>query len=58
MADIKPYTISVDGQRLQDLKTRLSLAKFPDELDEAGWDSESILRHQLPDYSRHLSVLQ
>ncbi|OTA93227.1 hypothetical protein M434DRAFT_11767 [Hypoxylon sp. CO27-5] len=38
MAEIKPYTIAVDDQRLKDLKTRLSLAKFPDELDEAGWD--------------------
>ncbi|KAI2463689.1 alpha/beta-hydrolase [Annulohypoxylon bovei var. microspora] len=38
MTDIKAYTITVDGRRLKDLKTRLSLAKFPDELDEAGWD--------------------
>ncbi|OTB07988.1 hypothetical protein M426DRAFT_317495 [Hypoxylon sp. CI-4A] len=38
MADIKPYTIAVDDRHLKDLKTRLSLAKFPDELDEAGWD--------------------
>ncbi|KAH9898954.1 alpha/beta-hydrolase [Xylariomycetidae sp. FL2044] len=38
MADIKPYTIKVDDARLEDLKLRLSLAKFPDELDEAGWD--------------------
>lgn len=42
MADIKPYTIAVDDQHLKDLKTRLSLAKFPDELDEAEWDSEYI----------------
>lgn len=40
MADIRPYTIAVEDERLKDLKTRLSLAKFPDELDEAGWDSE------------------
>ncbi|XXH04991.1 hypothetical protein Hte_011415 [Hypoxylon texense] len=38
MADIKPYTIAVDDQQLKDLSIRLSLAKFPDELDEAGWD--------------------
>ncbi|KAI4870792.1 alpha/beta-hydrolase [Hypoxylon rubiginosum] len=38
MADIKPYTIAVDDQHIKDLNTRLSLAKFPDELDEAGWD--------------------
>ncbi|KAI1374983.1 alpha/beta-hydrolase [Hypoxylon crocopeplum] len=38
MTDIKPYTIAVDDKQLKDLKTRLSLAKFPDELDGAGWD--------------------
>ncbi|KAK8048395.1 hypothetical protein PG994_010125 [Apiospora phragmitis] len=38
MSDIKPYQIAVPGARLDDLKQRLSLAKFPDELDEAGWD--------------------
>ncbi|KAI1842814.1 hypothetical protein JX266_010990 [Neoarthrinium moseri] len=38
MADVKPYSISVPDSRLKDLKQRLSLAKFPDELDEAGWD--------------------
>lgn len=40
MADIKPYTISVDSSRLDDLKQRLSLslARFPDELEKAHWD--------------------
>jgi pimeloyl-ACP methyl ester carboxylesterase len=38
MADIKPYKIHVDESQIKDLKTRLSLAKFPDELDGAGWD--------------------
>lgn len=39
MADIKPFTISVSDEAIQDLKTRLSLAKFPaDDLDGAGWD--------------------
>lgn len=39
MADIKPFTISVPDEAVEDLKTRLSLAKFPnDELDGAGWD--------------------
>ncbi|KAI1769010.1 alpha/beta-hydrolase [Hypoxylon sp. FL1150] len=38
MADIKPFTIAIDDHQLKDLKTRLTLAKFPDELDEAGWD--------------------
>ncbi|KAI5864511.1 alpha/beta-hydrolase [Durotheca rogersii] len=43
MTDIQPYTIAVDDQRLEDLKLRLSLARFPDELDEAGWDMGSPL---------------
>ncbi|KAK6209017.1 phosphoribosylformylglycinamidine synthase [Pestalotiopsis sp. IQ-011] len=38
MADIKPYTISVPASRLDDLKKRLALANFPDELDGAGWE--------------------
>ncbi|KAI1154529.1 microsomal epoxide hydrolase [Nemania diffusa] len=43
MADIKPYKIEVSESRIKDLKTRLSLAKFPDELDGAGWDMGSPL---------------
>lgn len=38
MADIKPYTISIPASRVDDLKQRLALARFPDELDGAGWD--------------------
>ncbi|KAK6843724.1 microsomal epoxide hydrolase [Apiospora arundinis] len=38
MTDIKSYQIAISGTRLDDLKQRLSLARFPDELDEAGWD--------------------
>jgi hypothetical protein len=39
MADaIEPYTIDIPDASLNDLKIRLSLAKFPDELDGAGWD--------------------
>ncbi|KAI0441730.1 microsomal epoxide hydrolase [Xylaria telfairii] len=43
MADIKPYTIAVSESQIQDLKTRLSLARFPDELDGAGWEMGSPL---------------
>lgn len=44
MADIKPYTISVPDSELEDLKARLSLARFPhDELEGAGWDYGSPL---------------
>ena len=49
MADIKPFTISIPDSELDDLKTRLSLARFPhDELEDAGWDYGS----PLPDVKR------
>jgi pimeloyl-ACP methyl ester carboxylesterase len=38
MADVQPFTISIPDSSLSDLKTRLSLARFPDEIDGAGWD--------------------
>ncbi|RYP80475.1 hypothetical protein DL770_006192 [Monosporascus sp. CRB-9-2] len=38
MADIRPYTIAIEDSRIEDLKLRLSLTKFPDELEGAGWD--------------------
>lgn len=38
MADISPFSISVPQNQLDDLHQRLKLAKFPDELDESGWD--------------------
>ncbi|KAK3945109.1 Alpha/Beta hydrolase protein [Diplogelasinospora grovesii] len=38
MADIKPYTITVPQACIDDLKQRLGLARFPDELDAAEWD--------------------
>lgn len=38
MADIEPFTISIPDSALADLKTRLSLARFPDEIDGAEWE--------------------
>ena len=39
MADVKRFTISVPDDAIEDLKTRLALAKFPhNELDGVGWD--------------------
>ena len=38
MSSIKQYKINVPDAGLADLKQRLSLAKFPDELDAAQWD--------------------
>ena len=38
MASISPYTIAVPDDRLKRLSQQLSLADFPDELDQAGWD--------------------
>ncbi|KAI9713868.1 MAG: hypothetical protein M1820_000598 [Bogoriella megaspora] len=32
-----PYRISVPDEKLQELKAKLELASFPDELDDAGW---------------------
>lgn len=36
--EISPYRINVPDAQIQDLKLRLKLAKFPDELDAANWD--------------------
>ncbi|MCJ1333819.1 hypothetical protein MMC10_010525 [Thelotrema lepadinum] len=38
MDSIKPYKISIPDAQISDLKERLSLSRFPDELDSAGWD--------------------
>lgn len=38
MAAIKPYQISVPDSSLAKLSQKLSLASFPDELQEAAWD--------------------
>lgn len=38
MESINPYTISVPDEKLEKLGQKLSLASFPDELDDAGWD--------------------
>ena len=38
MTDITSYEISVPEDRINNLKQRLELVIFPDELDEAGWD--------------------
>lgn len=38
MAAIKPYAISIAQSALDQVQQKLSLAIFPDELDEAGWD--------------------
>lgn len=34
----KPFTISIPNSQLEDLNQRLSLARFPDELQESAWD--------------------
>lgn len=38
MAPIQPYTINITDSEIERLRQKLSLASFPDELDEAGWD--------------------
>jgi pimeloyl-ACP methyl ester carboxylesterase len=34
----EPYTISVPQEKIDNLKTKLALAEFPDELSESAWD--------------------
>ncbi|KAH6655636.1 microsomal epoxide hydrolase [Truncatella angustata] len=38
MSDIQPYRIAISDAGLSDLKSRLSGARLPDELDGAEWD--------------------
>src|ERR1700761_3139931 len=38
MADIKLFEITIPESSLDDLKLRLSLARFPDEVEGAYWD--------------------
>lgn len=38
MTSIKPFTIAVPDEKLEELHQKLQHASFPDELDEAGWD--------------------
>lgn len=38
MASIQPFQIAVPDAEIEKLHQRLSLATFPDELDEAAWD--------------------
>lgn len=38
MASIRPYSINVPQESINDLNQRLKLARFPDELDAAEWD--------------------
>lgn len=37
MAQVKPYTIAVDEQRLVKLKQKLQAVDFPEELEDAEW---------------------
>lgn len=36
--DVRPFRIAVDDRTLDDLMTRLSTTRFPDEVSNAGWD--------------------
>ena len=40
---IEPYKVQVSDSQLEQLRQRLSLTSFPDELDEAAWDLGSPL---------------
>jgi len=36
--DVRPYTVSVPQAVLDDLRERLARARWPDEVEDAGWD--------------------
>ena len=38
MSHIQPYNISIPQAQIDNLKQKLSLASFPDEFEDAGWD--------------------
>ena len=38
MTSIESYTVSVPDSEIQRLKQKLSVASFPDELEDSGWD--------------------
>jgi len=38
MATPKSFKIDIPQNKVDDLKTKLQLAEFPDELDDAAWD--------------------
>ena len=38
MASPKPFTINVPQEQIDRLKQKLTLAEFPDELEDSGWD--------------------
>lgn len=54
MPPISSYRVHVSDSQIADLKTRLSMARFPDELESAGWDLGSPLSDikNLVDYWR------
>lgn len=41
MMEVESYQVRISQDDLDELKQRLALSKFPDELDEAGWDMGS-----------------
>lgn len=58
MSSVKPFEISVPEEKLDLLLKKLSLATFPDELDDAGWvygaplrDIKRLVSHWQNNYS-------
>ena len=52
--DIRPYRIDVPQDDLDDLRERLSRTRWPDEIEDAGWDYGTNLGYlkELTDYWR------
>lgn len=38
MSSEKPFRLTVSDAELESLRSRLDLVRFPDELDDSGWD--------------------
>lgn len=49
---IKPFTIAIPDRDIQDLKTRLAMTRFPDQIPDTGWDygTDTVYLKELVDY--------
>ena len=45
-AKVRPFEINVPDQLLADLKSKLSLARFPEQLQDVDWQGEESLAYQ------------
>jgi pimeloyl-ACP methyl ester carboxylesterase len=52
---IEPFRVAVDDSVLEDLQDRLARTRFPDQMEDVGWDAGMPVAylHELVDYWRH-----